>query len=182
MNRKLFLLVCSLFCLPLVLFAQEMDAIKNNPEFVWGQGTGESLQAADENAVRDLVSQISVNVENSVETRMSNEQTGSGEAKSSVSTTGNLRVSSSVSLSNCKRLVEEQGGYYIVLRYVAREEIEKMFDARKAKIDDLVRAGERAAERNKIGDALRNYYWALKMIVSIPEIYTWVQILFVGGS
>lgn len=169
MNWKLFLLMCSLFCLPFVLLAQEMDAIKNNPEYVWGQGTGESLQAADENAVRDLVSQISVNVENSVETRMSNEQTGSGEAKSSVATTGNLRVSSSVSLSNCKRLVEEQGGYYIVLRYVAREEIEKMFDARKAKIDDLVRAGERAAERNKIGDALRNYYWALKMIVSIPE-------------
>jgi hypothetical protein len=44
-----------------------------------------------------------------------------------------------------------------------------MFDARKAKIDDLVRAGERAEELYKIGDALRNYYWALKMSISIPE-------------
>ena len=169
MNRKLFWMVCCLFCLPVVIMAQDMDAIKNDPSYIWGQGTGESLQAADDNAVRDLVSQISVNVENNVETTVSNEQTGGGDARSSVSTSGTLRVSSSVSLSNCKRLVSEQSGYYTVLRYVAREEIDKMFDARKAKIDDLVRAGERAQERNKIGDALRNYYWALKMIVSIPE-------------
>ena len=66
-------------------------------------------------------------------------------------------------------MVAEEGSYFIVLRYVPREEIDKMFDARKAKIDDLVRAGERAEELTKVGDALRNYYWALKMTISIPE-------------
>jgi len=126
------------------------------------------MQAADDNAVRDLISQISVNIDNQVQTTISNDQT-EGSAKSSVSTSGNLRVSSSVSLSNCKRIVSEEGSYFVVLRYVAKAEIDKMFDARKAKIDDLVRAGERAEEHNKVGDALRNYYWALKMTISIPE-------------
>ena len=126
------------------------------------------MQAADDNAVKDLISQISVNIDNQVQTTISNEQ-ADGTAKSSVSTSGNLRVSSSVSLSNCKRIVSEEGSYFVVLRYVAKAEIDKMFDARKAKIDDLVRAGERAEEHNKVGDALRNYYWALKMTISIPE-------------
>ena len=163
----LFLFLASLF-VSLSVSAQDFESIKNDPSYVWGQGSGESLQSADDNAVKDLVSQISMNIDNQTETTISNEQHGD-EAKSSVSTSGNLRVSSSVSLSNCKRLVAEEGSYFIVLRYVPREEIDKMFDARKAKIDDLVRAGERAEELTKVGDALRNYYWALKMTISIPE-------------
>lgn len=163
----LFLFLASLF-VSLSVSAQDFESIKNDPSYVWGQGSGESLQSADDNAVKDLVSQISMNIDNQTETTISNEQRGD-EAKSSVSTSGNLRVSSSVSLSNCKRLVAEEGSYFIVLRYVPREEIDKMFDTRKAKIDDLVRAGERAEELTKVGDALRNYYWALKMTISIPE-------------
>ena len=166
-NLPLFLFLASLFG-SLSVSAQDFESIKNDPSYVWGQGSGESLQSADDNAVKDLVSQISMNIDNQTETTISNEQRGD-EAKSSVSTSGNLRVSSSVSLSNCKRLVSEEGSYFIVLRYVPREEIDKMFDARKAKIDDLVRAGERAEELTKVGDALRNYYWALKMTISIPE-------------
>lgn len=166
-NLPLFLFLASLF-VSLAVSAQDFESIKNDPSYVWGQGSGESLQSADDNAVKDLVSQISMNIDNQTETTISNEQRGD-EAKSSVSTSGNLRVSSSVSLSNCKRLVAEEGSYFIVLRYVPREEIDKMFDARKAKIDDLVRAGERAEELTKVGDALRNYYWALKMTISIPE-------------
>ena len=166
-NLPLFLFLASLFG-SLSVSAQDFESIKNDPSYVWGQGSGESLQSADDNAVKDLVSQISMNIDNQTETTISNEQRGD-EAKSSVSTSGNLRVSSSVSLSNCKRLVAEEGSYFIVLRYVPREEIDKMFDARKAKIDDLVRAGERAEELTKVGDALRNYYWALKMTISIPE-------------
>lgn len=145
-----------------------MDDIKRDKSYLWGQGVGETMQAADDNAVKDLIGQISVNIDNQVQTTISNEQ-AEGSAKSSVSTSGNLRVSSSVSLSNCKRIVSEEGSYFVVLRYVAKAEIDKMFDARKAKIDDLVRAGERAEEHNKVGDALRNYYWALKMTISIPE-------------
>ena len=154
--------------LSMTLHAQDIESIKRDPSYLWGQGVGETLQSADDNAVKDLISQISINIDNQVETTIQNEQSGQ-DAKSLVSTSGNLRVSSSVSLSNCKRLVSEEGSYFVVLRYVARAEIDKMFDARKAKIDDLVRAGERAEELYKIGDALRNYYWALKMSISIPE-------------
>ena len=169
--RKIYLFLIAFFiCIGgvSIMSAQDIDAIKNNPSYIWGQGVGDNLQTADDNAVKDLISQISVNIDNQVETSISNEQSG-GEARSLVSTSGNLRVSSSVSLSNCKRIVSEEDNYVIVLRYVAKKEIDRMFDARKTKIDDLIAAGERAEELNKVGDALRNYYWALKMTISIPE-------------
>jgi len=154
--------------LPMRLSAQTIEEIKRDPSYIWGQGVAETLQSADDHAVRDLISQVSVNVDSRTETTITSESSEQ-DAHSSVSMTGNLRVSSSVSLSNCKRLVSEEGSYYIVLRYVAREEIDKMFDARKTKIADLIMAGENAIEKNKVGDALRNYYWAIKMIISIPE-------------
>ena len=150
-----------------LLHAQTFEQIKENDLFVWGQGVGATLQAADENAIKDLASQISVHVDNRIETTIENDRRD-GAVTSSMSTTGNLRVSSSVSLGNCKRLVKEEAGSFIVLRYVPWEEVDKMYDARKLKIDDLIRAGERAQTRNKVGDALRNYYWALKLLLSIP--------------
>ena len=168
--NRLFLLLglCVLAFYPLDTAAQDaMEHIKNDPSYVWGQGVAESLQAADDAAVKDLISQISVNVDSRTETTISNEV--GEDVRSSVSTTGNLRVSSSVSLNNCRRIVSEEGSYFIVLRYVDKLEIEKMFDARKTKIKDLIHAGERAEELYKVGDALRNYYWALKLVISIPE-------------
>ena len=158
----------------LVLFSarvsaqDDMDAIKRDPTYVYGQGVAETLQAADESALRDLISQISLTVDSHTETMISNEISDE-DVRSSVSTTGNLRVSSSVSLNNCRRIVSEEGSYFIVLRYVDKAEIEKMFDARKTKIRDLIRTGEHAEELFKVGDALRNYYWALKLVLSIPE-------------
>ena len=146
----------------LVLFSarvsaqDDMDAIKRDPTYVYGQGVAETLQAADESALRDLISQISLTVDSHTETMISNEISDE-DVRSSVSTTGNLRVSSSVSLNNCRRIVSEEGSYFIVLRYVDKAEIEKMFDARKTKIRDLIRTGEHAEELFKVGDALRNY-------------------------
>jgi len=160
--------LCVLAFYSLDVAAQDvMEHIKNDPSYVWGQGVAENLQAADDAAVKDLISQISVNVDSRTETTILNEV--GEEVHSSVSTTGKLRVSSSVSLNNCRRIVSEEGSYFIVLRYVDKLEIEKMFDARKTKIKDLIHAGDRAEELYKVGDALRNYYWALKLVISIPE-------------
>ncbi|MBR4546576.1 MAG: LPP20 family lipoprotein, partial [Paludibacteraceae bacterium] len=150
------------------LWAEDIDDIRSNPAYVWGQGFNENYKAADEEAIKDLISQIVVDVNSETLTTMTNEQQGD-EAKSSVSTTGVLKISSTVSIPNCRRIVKDMDGSYFVLRYVETAEIDRMFDARKKKIRDLIAAGDRAEKNNKIGDALRNYYWALKLIGSIPE-------------
>lgn len=162
------LCVCCALLSPQKLCAQTMDEIKGDPKFIWGQGVAETLQSADDLAWRDLQSQIYVNVDTRTETSIANEVSGD-EAHSSISTSASTKMSSNITLSNCNRLVDEQQNYVVVLRYVAREEVDKMFDARKVKIFDLIAAGEKAEEKAKVADALRNYYWALKMSLSIPE-------------
>jgi len=168
MRKQTLCLFSFLLFVTVSVCAQDILTIKKNPLYVWGQGTAETLQAADDNAVRDLISQITVNIDSQTRTVVSND-VSEDSVSSSVSMTGDLRVSSNVSLSNCKRIVQDMGTYFLVLRYVERAEIDRMFDARKAKINDLIAAGERAESTCKVGDALRNYYWALKLITSIPN-------------
>ena len=54
------------------VWAQDVDDIRSNPAYVWGQGFNENYQAADEEAVKDLISQIVVNVNSETETVMTN--------------------------------------------------------------------------------------------------------------
>ncbi len=168
MKKKAKILILLLIGASVSVLAQDVDAIRSNPDYVWGQGFSDDYQSADNEAIKDLVSQIVANINSETETTITNEQSGD-DAKSSVSTTGVLKISSTVSIPNCKRIVKDMDGSFFVLRYVEAAEIERMFDARKSKIRDLIAAGERAESHYKIGDALRNYYWALKLINSIPE-------------
>ena len=70
---------------PAIMAQDEMDVIKHDPSYIWGQGVAETFQAADDNAVKDLISQISVNVDSRTETTVSNE-VGNDDVHSSVST------------------------------------------------------------------------------------------------
>ncbi len=165
------IIVYTLLCLvlPTVVNAQlSWEDVIASSDYVWGQGSGTDLKQADDEAKKDLASLITVNVNSTTETTLHNVQTND-EATSNIETSQTIQISSSVSLSNCKRIVREEDGYFHVLRYVEESEVNRMFDVRKQKIRDLIDYGEKAESACKIGDALRNFYWALKLIHSIPE-------------
>ncbi|MGN0186461.1 MAG: hypothetical protein ACI392_01775 [Paludibacteraceae bacterium] len=150
------------------LVAQDFDRIKRNPHYVWGEGFSADLQLADDAALHDLISQISVSVDMTTETSITNEQVY-GEVHSSVITSGDIKSGSNVTLTNCKRLVSDEGGVYRVLRYIDRAEIDKMYAERKTKIRDLVAFAQHALGEGRVGSALRHYYWALKLINALPD-------------
>ena len=60
----------------------DMELIKHNSQYVWGQGSGETLEAADKRAIRDLISQISVNVDAVTTDTVINKQDGSSALQS----------------------------------------------------------------------------------------------------
>ena len=150
------------------LVAQDFDRIKRNPHYVWGEGFSADVRLADDAALHDLISQISVSVDITTETSITNEQVY-GEVHSSVVTSGDIKSGSNVTLTNCKRLVSDEGGVYRVLRYIDRAEIDKMYADRKTKIRDLVSFAQHSLEELRLGSALRNYYWALKLINALPD-------------
>ena len=59
------LITCLLLMVPLWVAAQAdklAEQIKANPEYLWGQGFGASVREADQAALSDLMSKISVQI------------------------------------------------------------------------------------------------------------------------
>jgi hypothetical protein len=142
----------------------EPDAgqIKTSGNFIWGIGTGSTYQTADKNALDALITQISVQVESSFE-NVVNETEGSLKeyTKSVVKTYSNVTLTEAKSL-----LVSEKKGAFEVIRYMAKTDLNTLFENRKQKILEYVHSGLIAENGLRIGDALKNYYWALVLLRS----------------
>ena len=106
--RKFIILwVAAVFCGG-SLFAQSIESIKASSKWLWGEGNGETLEEADQRALRDLGSQISLSVVSSTQTEIENQQYGD-EAISSTRTKGTTQIGSNVTLNNCQRIVTKHG-------------------------------------------------------------------------
>ena len=147
-------------------WAQSADEIKNSKEYLSGEGTGETLKAADNAALNDLLSKISVNVQGSFST-VENEVVSNGKVDASAATKMVVNTYSQATLTNTSRIVVSNEPDAHVVRYVKRSEIERIFAGRKNKVLDLVGLAYKAEKVAKIDDALRNYYWALCMLKSL---------------
>ena len=149
------------------IVAQNTDEIRRSDEYLSGEGWGESLKAADNAALQDLISKISVSVESqfeNIEEEM-NDQSGvdSHSACRSV-----VNTYSQATLQNTQRIVIENEPDAHVFRYVKRSEVDKIFESRRLKVFDMAASAARAVEKGKVDDALRYYYWAYCLLQSIP--------------
>lgn len=165
-RKFLILWVAAVFCGG-SLFAQSIESIKASSKWLWGEGNGETLEEADQRALRDLGSQISLSVVSSTQTEIENQQYGD-EAISSTRTKGTTQIGSNVTLNNCQRIVTKHKNSYQVLRYIEKSEIDKMYERLEQKIRELVEQAKKAEAQEKIGDALRFNYWAFKLISALP--------------
>lgn len=146
--------------------AQSAEQLRNSKEYLTGEGTGETLKAADNAALNDLLSKISVNVQGSFQT-IENEVSTNGKVDAKSACQMVVNTYTQATLTNTNRLVISNEPDAQVLRYVKRSEIERIFAGRKNKVLDLVDMATKAEKSAKIDDALRNYYWALCLLKSL---------------
>ena len=149
------------------IVAQNTDEIRRSDEYLSGEGWGESLKAADNAALQDLISKISVSVESqfeNIEEEM-NDQNGLDSRSACRSV---VNTYSQATLQNTQRIVIENEPDAHVFRYVKRSEVDKIFESRRLKVLDMVTNATRAVEKGKIDDALRYYYWSYCLLQSIP--------------
>ena len=167
--RKLLGLLFAL--LPLLCLAQtdaekKAEELKTNTDYICGEGWAETYNSADQAALADLISKISINVSNSFQISEEELNTNSGlDSKTAVKSVMNSYAQAT--LTNTNNLVISNSSKVHVLRYIKRSEIVKIFEERKEKVFDYVRSAMRAEEKGKIDDALRNYYWAFAMVRSL---------------
>jgi hypothetical protein len=146
-------------------FAQHQpteDEVRNSGNYLWGIGRGESYRQADKNALDHMISQITVQVESYFEGKTTEREGDITEfAELVVKTYSNVTVESAKSM-----LLEEKRGNYAVLRYISLNDLDRLFENRERKIKAYVRSGLAAEKDLRIGDALKNYYWAMVLLQS----------------
>ncbi len=150
-----------------IISAQSVEEIKANDEYLSGEGWGESLKAADNAALQDLISKISVSVESQFE-NIEEEITDQVNVDSRSACRSVVNTYSQATLQNTQRIVIENEPDAHVFRYVKRSDVDKIFESRRLKVFDMVASATRAVEKGKIDDALRYYYWSYCLLQSIP--------------
>ncbi len=128
--------------------------------YVFGEGRGSTEEEADRLALDDLLSKISTFVVS--KTSMKNKESVAGKV-----VTSNSEFESMVStyrsgqLYNTEKEVSGEEPDVRVVRWMKRADVQKIFDARKTRIRNLIDEGLEAESKGQIDIALRNLYWAL---------------------
>lgn len=154
-------------------FSQSWESVKNNPEYIHGEGWGMSIAEADRQALNDLISKISVHVSSSV-TQNEKEVSTNGEIESKSQFQSAVSTYSQATLNNTEKVILENEPDAHVGRWIKRSEINRIFESRKAKVKDYVSSAVKAESQGKIDVALKDFYWALCLVKSLQnpnEVY-----------
>lgn len=161
MIRKFVTVLLTVLMCAVSASAQTVDSVKADTSFVWGEGTGRTLNFADREALESLLQEIQVKITQENEMRVVNEQRSADSANTTIKFESVMKTYSSASITNTHRMVLENGPeMYRVLRYVKKSEIDRIFNFRKDRVKELVQIAHQALQQMQVGDALRHYYWA----------------------
>jgi hypothetical protein len=146
-------------------YSQTVEEIRGSKEYICGVGQGSTFQEADKNALDMLISQITVRVESDFVNIVQEKGDSLKQFSKSV-----VKTYSNVTLQQAKsKLISDLGGSVEVLRYLPVIDLNDIFERRKDKIIDYVQTAINAEKEVRIGDALRNYYWALVLLRTHPQ-------------
>ena len=168
MKRLLFIL---LMFSPLWALAQtnsKADDIMNTADYIWGQGYGATMQEADKEALANLMSKISVQVESDfvIDEREVNTAAGN-DAQSTVQNV--VRTYSQGTLKNTRTVIVSEAPTAAVIRYIKKSELEKIFKEREENVLTYVYSARNAEKNGRIDAALRYYYWASCLLKSLQN-------------
>ena len=161
-------LFCALHFVP--AFSQSWDEVKRNSAvYLYGEGSGATVEEADRKALADLVSKISVVVSSDFVLTEDEMSTDTGfDAKAYAHS--KVETYSTATLTNTERLdLGSTADEARIGRYVKRSELNRIFEGRRRTIREYVRLGDVAEAAGKVDDALRNYYWAFSLLKSVQH-------------
>lgn len=167
-NMKKILMLSLFVVLSVSINAQTWSEIKNKKEiYIFGEGRGESIEEADERALADLISQISVAVERQF-TMTEEENISTNGVESSSYAQSKVRSYSQATLTNTERFIVHEEPDAVVGRYIKRSEIDKIFKGRSDKVLEYVGLALDAEQNLALDNALRYYYWASTLLKTLP--------------
>lgn len=170
MKKWIIIVAC---LLPMCTMAQdvteEVNRIKADRDtYLYGEGYGETEANADKEAMANLMSKISVQVSSDIEINEQQVNTADGiDATSVVESV--VKTYTAGTLKNTQSIIVSPAPKAYVLRYIKKTEIDRVFKAREDLIFDYLRGAKEAEKVYRIADALRYYYWASCLLMSMQH-------------
>lgn len=155
---------------------QSWKTIRDSGDYFWGTGSGKTSTDADRGALANLISMISTFVSSNTDMGFREENNGVKiDHRSYVE--NNIKTYSQATLTNTERIIIQDEPEVVIVRYIRKSELNRIFEGRKAKAIDMVQMALKAENLGKADDALRNYYWALSLIRSLqyPDEVTYTD-------
>lgn len=171
MRKKiLFIIMC--LCPNIFMFGQSslvpVDSILNSPNYLHGEGRGETDEEADKYALSNLISQISVHVTSDFNFKeMDIRVNGDANYQSTMESVIKTYSVGSLTNARCMYISHEPDAH--VIRYILSSDVEKMFKEREEQVFDKVAQAKSAIEKLRIDVALKEYYWAYCLLKSMPR-------------
>lgn len=148
--------------------AQSYQYVLDNPGlYIVGEGRGATVEAADNAALANIVSQVAVNVQ--VDNNISrNSRRANGQVVSDNTLfSSTIHTSSGLALVNTERIVKSYEPEVHVVRWIAKSDIWRLQEGRRNKIHSMVDAAIEAESRGKLDVALRQLHWAFSLTRSM---------------
>ncbi len=155
--NKLYL-ISLLILLSCNTYSISYEDIKENPQYVWGEGTGHTIADAERDAMSAISNSIIINISNSSEMTSSDDD---------VNFNSKIQSYTQSSLTNTQRIIISNEPDAHVFMYIKKSEIQKMFDDRLKRALYLIEDGKTALNKGKIDQALRNFYWSYSLVRSL---------------
>ena len=174
--KKLFLTIftCAICS---AAFGQTWEMAKNNPGlYLYGEGKGVTLDEADNQALQQIISQLSVHVSSNIELTKEEVRTGD-EYEHKRYIDQKIATYSNATLTNTEMFVISNEPDAHVARWISKSELDRIFAGRKAKVQEYMSNALKGEAKGKLDDALRNYYWAYTLLMTLqhPSEVTFVD-------
>lgn len=170
MNMKVIVSILALLFVNQTIYGQNwMEVQKNSKEYIWGEGWGKTLEEADNQALSMLSSKISLIISNEFRSTEGQSSVGS-HTTHYTSMENNLHTFSGASLTDTGVEVLENGKRPHVVRWIGRNKIEKIKNARYQRVLECVAAAECNEMRGNVGNALKYYFWAYAMACAYSDL------------
>ena len=155
-----------LLLLALTASAQSWEEVREDDDYIYGEGWGSTVTEADKQALANLISKIASNVTGESHSSLKT-QNSNGQLNEESQFSQTVSTYSQATLTNTQQKVLKNEPDAYVVRWIKKSEIEKIFESRKRKALDLIETAVRAEKKGKVDDVLRNYYWALTLLKSL---------------
>lgn len=152
MRKLLITILITLLCVP--VFAQSAASIRKNNSYIYTEATAATSTAADSVALDALVGKLAqtVDLPYSLEIRKSLINTYLGDIK-----------------RECGMISSNGRGKASVMRYIQRNDVERIFEGRRSKVKEMVSIAATADRKCQMDVALRYYSWAETLMRSLPS-------------